>query len=207
MRREEVRSFFAERADRWEKRFPDDGPAFRQAIAEMALRPGQTVLDAGCGTGRAMPMLRAAVGPAGTVIGADFTAEMIYAAVRAGRRAYGALVVADVAALPLADESIDGAFASGLVGHLADPVGTLRELARVTRPWGRLGLFHPVGRATLAARHRKPMIADDVRAEPNLRPILAAAGWAMTSCDDSTERYLVLADRAVGGEEIPSANP
>jgi Dak1 domain len=38
----ETRAFFAPRAAAWEERFPDDDPAYGAAVAELALRPGQT---------------------------------------------------------------------------------------------------------------------------------------------------------------------
>ena len=100
-----VQEFFTARAAAWDSRFPDDGPAFAAAVAELGLREGDRVLDAGCGTGRALPPLRAAVGPSGVVLGADLTPAMLEAAVRAGRGADGQLLLADVAALPLRPES------------------------------------------------------------------------------------------------------
>lgn len=52
----------------------------RRAVAALALRPGATVVDLGCGTGRNFPLLRAAVGPQGRVVGVDLTDAMLRAA-------------------------------------------------------------------------------------------------------------------------------
>ncbi|MET9123618.1 methyltransferase domain-containing protein [Streptomyces sp. NPDC004528] len=188
-----VREFFTARAADWDARFPDDGPAYAAAAAELGLREGDRVLDAGCGTGRALPPLRAAVGPSGTVIGADLTPAMLTAAVRAGRDRVGQLLLADVAALPLRGASLDAVFGAGLIAHLPNPEANLRELARVVRPGGTLALFHPIGRAALAARQGRRITPEDLRAESNLRPLLAGSGWDMTSYVDEDARFLALA--------------
>ncbi|WP_432117534.1 class I SAM-dependent methyltransferase [Streptomyces sp. bgisy032] len=190
-----VQEFFTARAADWDSRFPDDGPAYAAAVAELGLRSGDRVLDAGCGTGRALPPLRAAVGPSGVVLGADLTPAMLEAAVRAGRDGDGTLLLTDVSALPLRSESLDAVFGAGLISHLPSPAENLRELARVVRPGGVLALFHPVGRAALAARHGRPLTPDDLRAEANLRPLLAGSGWRMTSYTDEDSRFLALAVR------------
>lgn len=190
-----VQEFFGARAADWDARFPDDGPAYAAAVADLGLRAGDRVLDAGCGTGRALPPLRAAVGPSGVVLGADLTPAMLQAAVRAGRDRDGQLLLADVAALPLRTDSLDAVFGAGLISHLPDPAENLRELARVVRPGGTLALFHPIGRAALAARQGRRITPDDLRAEPNLRPLLAGSGWRMTSYVDEDTRFLALAVR------------
>ncbi|MFB6893267.1 class I SAM-dependent methyltransferase [Kitasatospora sp. NPDC056327] len=193
-----TREFFAVRAADWDARFPDDGPRYAAAVSELALRAGDSVLDAGCGTGRALPPLRAAVGPSGRVLGADVTPEMLHEAA-ARHTGAAALLLADCARLPLPDAALDAVFAAGLISHLPEPARALGELARVARPGARLALFHPVGRAALAARHGRALTPDDLRAEPRLRPLLAAAGWRLTSYTDVDERYLVLAERTPSG--------
>ncbi|MFJ1566307.1 class I SAM-dependent methyltransferase [Streptomyces erythrochromogenes] len=190
-----VQEFFGARAAEWDRKFPEDGPAFATAVTEFGLRPGDRVLDAGCGTGRALGALRAAVGPEGTVLGVDLTPQMLAAARRAGRAAEGALLLADVARLPLRDEALDAVFAAGLIAHLPDPAANLRELSRVVRPGGRLALFHPIGRAALAARQGRELTPQDLRAEHNLGPLLSGAGWDMTSYADEDHRFLALAVR------------
>jgi len=190
-----VQEFFGARAADWDSRFPDDGPAYADAVADLGLREGGRVLDAGCGTGRALTPLRAAVGPSGVVVGADLTPAMLQAAVRAGRDRDGRLLLADVAALPLRSRTLDAVFAAGLIAHLPDPAENLRELARVVRPGGTLALFHPIGRAALAARQGRQITPQDLRAEPNLRPLLAGSGWRMTSYVDEDTRFLALAVR------------
>lgn len=190
-----VQEFFTARAADWDARFPDDGPVYATAVAELGLRAGDRVLDAGCGTGRALPPLRSAVGPSGVVLGADLTPAMLEAAVRAGRDRDGQLLLADAARLPLRTKSLDAVFAAGLIAHLPTPAENLRELARVVRQGGILALFHPIGRAALAARQGRQITPHDLRAEANLGPLLAGSGWRMTSYADEDARFLALAER------------
>jgi hypothetical protein len=191
----ETRAFFAPRAATWEQRFPDDDPAYAAAVAEAGLSRGQTALDAGCGTGRALPHLRAAVGPTGHVLGVDLTPEMLATARRHGRHAHAALALADARRLPLRSGSVDGAFAAGLVPHLPDPGLGLAELARVVGAGGRLVLFHPSGRAALAARHGRLLREDDLLAPGPLRRLLQRTGWCLAGYDDGPGRFLAVAER------------
>ena len=190
-----TRAFFGPRAAGWDDRFPDDGPAYARAVAELAPPRGGVALDVGCGTGRAMAYLRAAVGPAGTVVGVDGTPEMIDAGRARGRLGEGSLVLGDALALPLRDGGADAVFAAGLLPHLADPGAGLAELARVCAPGGRLAVFHPVSRAALAARHGAVASDDDVVSAARLPGLLAAAGWALLTLDDADDRYLALGER------------
>jgi SAM-dependent methyltransferase len=191
-----TRAFFGPRAAGWEERFPDDGPAYLAAVAELGLAAGQTAIDAGCGTGRALPLLRAAVGPTGIVLGFDLTPQMLATAAGHGRARYAQLVLADARRLPLAPASVDAALAAGLLPHLPEAADGLRELARVSRPGGRLAVFHPVGRAALAARHGRVPSDDDTLAPPTLVPLLERAGWVPELIDDGPDRYLATATRS-----------
>ena len=191
----DTQAFFACRAATWDTKFGDDLPAYRAAVAEAGIRSGGVAIDVGCGTGRALPPLREAVGPGGSVIAVDLTPEMLAAARPKSSAAGAALLLADARALPFADASVDAIFAAGLVNHLPDEVAGLRELARVTRPGGVLVLFHPSGRSALAARHGRALAADEPLAEGALRRSTAASGWRLTAYDDASERFFAVAER------------
>ncbi len=190
-----VRQFFGSRAATWDERFPDDEPRYRRAIAELAPPPGGAVLDDGCGTGRALPILREAVGADGVVVGIDLVPQMLAEARRRHRDRTARLLLADAGHVPIGTATVDAVFAAGLLSHLPDQRQALRELARVTAPAGRLALFHPVGRRDLAARHGRALEPDDPRSEPRVRAALVATGWRCLSVDDAADRYLVTALR------------
>ncbi|WTE48705.1 class I SAM-dependent methyltransferase [Streptomyces sp. NBC_01622] len=190
-----TRAFFTRRAATWEERFADDGPRYAAAVDRMALRPGARVLDLGCGTGRALPALRAHVGDAGLVLGIDLTPAMLTAALREGRDNDGHLLPADACRLPLPTAALDAVFSADLINHVPAPAMALREWARVTAPGGTLLLYHPSGRA---ARYGSPLDPDDPFAEHNLRPALRTAGWDLSRYEDAPHHFLARAARVAG---------
>lgn len=120
------------------------------ALMPASLR-GQTVLDAGCGSGRYM--LHALRRGAARVTGVDLSPHML-ARARAELEALhaeapAALVQGNLAALPLPDAQADLSVCGLVVGHLDDLAQSLAELRRVTRPGGTLLLsdVHPIGHA------------------------------------------------------------
>jgi SAM-dependent methyltransferase len=206
----ETRAFFAPRAATWELRFPDDDPAYAAAVADLGPCPGQVVVDLGCGTGRALRYLRDAVGPDGAVLGLDITPEMLATARDHGRDADAWLALADARRLPLRDAAVDAVFTAGLLPHLPDPAQALGELARVARPGGRLALFHPSGRAALAARHGRRLRDTDPLAPGTLRRLLERAGWLLDRYEDGPDRFLATAVRTLlphGGEPGGPVSP
>ena len=79
---------------------------------------------------------------------------------------------------------------------MPEPRATLTALRRVTRRGGTLAVFHPIGRAALAARHGRALTPGELLDPSVLRRVLGAAGWAAREIDDGAARYLALA-RAV----------
>ncbi|MEU3496336.1 methyltransferase domain-containing protein [Kitasatospora cineracea] len=103
------------------------------------LRPGQRVLDVGCGPGTITADLAELIGPSGRVVGIEPVPEVLAeAAALAAERGLANLSyeVADVYRLPYADASFDVVHAHQVLQHLPDPVAALREMRRVTAPGG-----------------------------------------------------------------------
>lgn len=103
-----------------------------------SLRPGMRVLDVGCGPGTITADLAEHV-PGGRVTGVDRAPEVLRTA-RATAAARGLtgvdFAVGDVHALGFRDGGFDVVHAHQVLQHVGDPVGALREMARVTRPGG-----------------------------------------------------------------------
>jgi SAM-dependent methyltransferase len=107
----------------------------RRAVIAAVLQPvvaaGGLVLDAGCGSGGNLEVY-SDIGP---VMGVDTAADALASARRRGYRGVG---VASLAGLPFRDGAFDVVGATDVVEHVADDLGALRELRRVTRPGGHL---------------------------------------------------------------------
>jgi demethylmenaquinone methyltransferase/2-methoxy-6-polyprenyl-1,4-benzoquinol methylase len=121
--------------------FLQDGRWRRAMVAAVAARPGERVLDVACGTGLVSAAL---VGRWGCdVVGLDQSAAMLARAqgrVAADPRLVGrvALVEGEAEALPFADREFDHLTFTYLMRYVEDPGETLRELARVVKPGGRV---------------------------------------------------------------------
>lgn len=191
-----TREFFAERAADWDAKFGSDLPAYCAAVQQAGFATGAAVADIGCGTGRALPALREAVGPDGIVLGIDVTPEMLEAVGTAGRADIAHLLLGDALRLPLGDATLGGVFAAGLINHLPDTDDGLGELARVTAPGGRLLLFHPSSRAALAARHGRELRDDEPLSFGPLTAAMRGTGWEPLTYDDAPNRFFALAERA-----------
>ncbi|MGQ7298195.1 class I SAM-dependent methyltransferase [Quadrisphaera sp. KR29] len=129
----------------------------REGVRALALRPGERVLDLGCGTGLSLPLLVGAVGERGRVVGLDASAAML---ARAGRRVAAAgwrqvaLVRADAAHLdpvrlaaltgptPQAGgpDGFDAVLACYCLSLLPDPAPAWRALPRLLAPAGRVAV-------------------------------------------------------------------
>ena len=106
------------------------------------LRPGMRLLDVGCGPGSITRGLAERVAP-GEVIGIDLSRETL-AAARDEAVARGVTNLryeeASVYQLPYADASFDVAYAHQVFQHLKEPAAALREILRVLRPGGLIGV-------------------------------------------------------------------
>jgi demethylmenaquinone methyltransferase/2-methoxy-6-polyprenyl-1,4-benzoquinol methylase len=117
----------------------------RATRAALGLRPGERVLDVGAGTGVSTEELARS---GAFAVGADLSIGML----RAGRavRADVPLLAGDALRLPFAEATFDAVTISFALRNVVDTDAALHELARVTRPGGRLVVCefsHPVNPA------------------------------------------------------------
>lgn len=126
--------------DRW---WDDDFTAFMRDTVQP--RPGQRILDVGCGTGTAEVKLARLRISQMNVIAVDLLIDRV-AQARATTQAHNmdvSFAVGDACALPFGDASFDSAFCVAVLQHIGDVPRAVEELARVTRPGGRVVAVEP----------------------------------------------------------------
>ncbi len=122
------------------------------------LRPGQRVIDVGCGPGTITRDIATRVAP-GEVLGVDAQLDVLELAREqsAGHTAAPHFQLADVYALPFEDGSFDVAHAHQVLQHLSHPIDALREIHRVLRPGALLGV-RDADYATMIGWPKRPEI-------------------------------------------------
>lgn len=182
----------------------------RRVVREAGLVAGARVLDCATGTGDLALALAAALGGRGEVVGIDLSSRMLAVArEKAVRR--GLPVTwheADVTRLPFADGSFDVVTIAFGIRNVADPAAGLAELARVTRPGGRVLVLEfgqpgvPVFRECFAlfSRHVLPRVGKWIAGDRAAYEYLVDSSAAFPSGD----RFLSLARRAAPFSETAS---
>jgi ubiquinone/menaquinone biosynthesis C-methylase UbiE len=169
-----------------------------RAMDALGIEQGDHVLDIGCGHGRSLTEL-AARAPQGHVVGADPSELMVEIAAQRNRPLIEAarvdVVLSSVESLPFPDDLFDKAQCVHVLYFWNDIETSLREIARVLKPGGRLGLLFRTNADLKAIASFPP----EIYRFPALADVLAAlerAGMVVHVVGDgANEPALVLATK------------
>jgi arsenite methyltransferase len=203
----------------------------RQLAREaLAARPGEQLLDVGCGPGFTVAELLDDVGPRGRVVGVDVSAPMLaVAAHRCAGTGDVTFLEGDATALPVDDGVFDGVICMQVLEYVADLAAALAEMKRALRPGGRVVVWD-IDWPTLSwhstdrARMQRVLRAwDEHLVHPSLPSTLAShlreAGFvdvrldahAFASLDLGPDRYAtvvldVVAEYVPGHQDLSAAD-
>jgi ubiquinone/menaquinone biosynthesis C-methylase UbiE len=161
-----------DRFARYDAMFKLDDARADKLLAPLALAPGQTALDLGCGPGYVAAHIARLVGPSGRVhaldVNPDFVARARAVAAEAGVEKRVEVHHLTGARFPLPDALCDRALAKNVLEYVPDAAATLREVHRVLKPGGMLTAMDSDWAFVLI----EPLTPDEIR------DLFAAAGPA-----------------------------
>jgi arsenite methyltransferase len=159
----------------------------RETLKLLALLPGETVVDVGCGPGFLCESMADCVGSKGQVLGVDVSSDLVELARRRNSRSWLNYQAGDALALVSPDQSFDVAVCAQVLEYVSDIDRGIRELYRVLKPGGRTLVVDTewnsvVWRSTDPARMARVLSAweahcTDPHLPRTLIPRLRAAGF------------------------------
>ncbi len=186
--------YFDALAERWDGQEPSSQTMVTRLAEQsglLALRPGDTLLEVGCGTGKTTGWLAERVAP-GRVTAIDFAPAMVAKAQAKGIDADFACL--DVCCDELGIGRYDVVLCFHSFPHFRDQPAALRSFARALRPGGRLIVMHLVGSEPLNRFHASmagPVSVDRLPAGDQWGPLLSQAGLDPTQLIDREDLFFI----------------
>lgn len=200
------RQFFNAHAESWLDRCyknPESGQMdlhaekFRRLFALAPLKPGDRVLDVGCGSGVLVPMILERIQPTGMLWELDFAEKMIAENRRLHPEPNIRFIVADATEAPLEADACDVIFCFACFPHFDRKPDVVRRLHRILRPGGTLVLAHFSTAEEINRRHATcpAVMHDHLPDQAAMRALLQEAHWVLDQFIEEPGFYCILAHK------------
>ena len=183
---------------RWQTFTAEERRKIGAFVRRWRIKPGDRVLEPGCGSGRLTVVLAALTGPKGRVVAFDVSPEFTRFAARRRLPQHVTLRTARAETLALAPESFDHVVCFNVFPHLVPQADIARRLVVALRPGGVFWIAHTCSRAFVNTAHRcgPPALHDHLLPAPRkLARLLREAGLNDVEIDDGADRFLARAVR------------
>ena len=158
------------------------------------IKPGDKILEPGCGSGRLTPYLADLVGIAGEIYACDLSEEMISKAKSYGFSDHVKFVVGTVTDVQKPDCYFQKAICMHTFPHFPDQEKSLLEIARVLEDGGDLWISHLDSKKDVNKRHQNSnkVIAHHVLLEPDeMEKLLDKTGFDIKKINDADDEYFI----------------
>jgi ubiquinone/menaquinone biosynthesis C-methylase UbiE len=193
-----TRSYFNSKADIWDERIAEkDIDRLASLAKRLDIRPDDTVLDVGTGTGVLVPFLLEKIGSEGKLVCLDAAEKMLAKARAKGFKGNIEYICADISRTRLGDEFFDAVVCYSSFPHFQDKAGALKEIGRVLKKGGGLFICHTSSRAAINQIHQRisEISHDLIPDDREMQELLLSAGFGQISLYDEASSYLAKATK------------
>ena len=177
-------------------------------VRRWKIKPGDRVLEPGCGSGRLTVILARLTGSAGRVVAFDAAADFVQLARRRHLPSQVDVRTAAAETLRLPRGAFDHVICFNVFPHLVPQAAIARRFVRALRPGGRFCIAHTCSRQFVNAVHRRgpSLLHRHLLPPPRiLRRLLRNAGLDEIEIDDAADRFFLLAVRPKAASPRPPA--
>ncbi|MBW2109584.1 MAG: class I SAM-dependent methyltransferase [Deltaproteobacteria bacterium] len=184
------RDFFSRLIHVFDPPLPEGVPdRLKRIVAVADIRPRDTVLDVGAGTGILIPLLK--MYRPKEIYACDLSQEMLNHLKNLYPDVH--IITGDIRDVGLPKDCINVVFMNACYPNIVDKHGSLSNIVRMMRVDGRLVISHPMGKAFIdILKKRSPFPLDDFPGKNDVKRLFGPFGLRMKTFIDEPELYILL---------------
>lgn len=188
------KDFFDRVAEAWEEEHcrPEGDVKLTRLLQRFDLKPGQVVLDAGCGTGRLVPLILKRIGVEGRLVAVDISARMLELARKKYNYFNAIFYQADVCHLD-ASQVFDRIICLCVLPHLPDKKAAFQAFRKYLKPDGQIMIAHTSSREEVNCFHSQlpePICQDRLPDKKEMVELLQETGFQILELEESDIYFL-----------------